>query len=57
MCVCVCVCVWFVQTAEKVWLSCFMTVESRSDVRMNFTFLDNKRLKTGIVRSSEKAKG
>jgi len=55
--VCVCVCVWFVQTAEKVWLSCFMTVESRSDVRMNFTFLDNKRLKTGIVRSSEKAKG
>ena len=37
VCVCVCVCVC-VQTAEKFWLSCFVTVESRSDVRLNFTF-------------------
>ena len=42
------------QTAEKVWLFCFVTVGSRSDVRMNFTFLDNKRLRTGISQSSEK---
>ena len=45
---CVCVCARArararacLQTAQKVWLSCFVPVESRSDVRMNFTFLDN----------------
>ena len=46
VCVC-CVCV-YVQTAEKVWLSCFVTVESRSDLRMNLAFLDNERLRSGF---------
>ena len=67
MCVCVCVCVCtcarapracgcvHAQTAGNVWLSCFVTVEIRFDVRMNFTFLDKEWLRTGISRSSEKA--
>jgi high affinity choline transporter 7 len=31
-----------VQTTERVFLPRFVTVESRSDVRMNFAFVDNE---------------